>query len=206
MTERKYLLKIKLNDIEPEIWRRFVVPGSISLDRLHDAIQIVMGWNDRHLFKFKIYESKYTERPETKDEGLEAGKYRLGNLIKGKGRSFQYIYDFGDYWEHEIILEDDRYAPSEKDIFEQYIEAPPIECLEGARACPPEDVGSAPGYYNFCEAFKNPRHKEHRSLKRWVRGVHPDGENYDIEKFDINSVNNELRKYMRWSRARDLIF
>jgi len=77
MSERMYLLKIRLLDIEPEIWRRFVVPASITLDRLHDVIQIVMGWTDSHLHEFKIGKKRYTEYPEYKEDGLKCGKYRF---------------------------------------------------------------------------------------------------------------------------------
>ena len=81
MNERNYLLKISLLEIEPEIWRRFVVPADITLDRLHDVIQIVMGWTDSHLHEFRIGKNRYTEYPESKEEGLECGRYRLGEAI-----------------------------------------------------------------------------------------------------------------------------
>ncbi len=77
MNDRLYLLKIRLLDIEPEIWRRFVVPGSITLDRLHDVIQIVMGWEDYHLHAFTIGKKRYTENPEFKDDGAHDGRFRL---------------------------------------------------------------------------------------------------------------------------------
>ena len=77
MNERLYLLKIRLLEIEPEIWRRFVVPADITLDRLHDVIQIVMGWTDSHLHEFTIGKKRYTEYPESKEDGLECGRYRL---------------------------------------------------------------------------------------------------------------------------------
>ena len=96
MNERFYLLKIQLLDIEPVIWRRFAVPASITLDRLHDIIQIVMGWTDSHLHEFTIGNKRYTEYPESKGDGLVCGRYRLGDLIKQKGRTFRYLYDFGD--------------------------------------------------------------------------------------------------------------
>jgi hypothetical protein len=88
MNERVLLLKIRLLEIEPEIWRRFVVPAGISLDRVHDVIQIVMGWTDSHLHEFTIGKKRYTEYPESKEDGLECGRYRLGDLIKQKGRTF----------------------------------------------------------------------------------------------------------------------
>ncbi len=101
MSERFYLLKIQLLDIEPAIWRRFVVHASITLNRLHDVIQIVMGWTDSCLHEFTIGNKRYTEYPESKEDGLVCGRYRLGDLITQKGRTLHYLYDFGDGWEHE---------------------------------------------------------------------------------------------------------
>lgn len=188
MNRRFYLLKIQLDDIEPAIWRRFVVPASITLDRLHDVIQIVMGWTDSHLHEFTIGKKCYTEYPESKEDGLECGRYRLGDLVKQKGRTFLYLYDFGDGWEHELVLEESRYYNPERQI--------KLACLEGERACPPEDVGAIPGYFEFCNALKDPNHQEHESYMEWSGG------DYDSERFDSDSVNWELMKYLRWSRDR----
>ena len=151
MNERRYLLKIRLLDIEPEIWRRFVVPASITLDRLHDVIQIVMGWTDTHIHEFTIGKKRYTEYPESKEDGLVCGRYRLDDLIKQKGRTFGYIYDFGDDWEHELTIEESRYFNPELRF--------KIECLDGAGACPPEDVGGVPGYYEFYKIRRIWKHK-----------------------------------------------
>jgi Plasmid pRiA4b ORF-3-like protein. len=188
MSERLYLLKIKLLDIEPEIWRRFVVPSSITLDRLHDVIQIVMGWTDTHIYEFIIGKRRYTEYLECEEDGLACGKYRLGDLIKQKGRTFHYLYDFGDNWEHELLLEDSRYSKHElqTDLF----------CLEGERACPPEDVGGVPAYYNFCDALRDRKHPEHEKYMRWLGGT------YHSERFNVDLTNLELMKYYRWSRDR----
>ena len=175
MTMRYYLLEIQLIDIEPPIWRRFVVPGSITLDRLHDVIQIVMGWSDSHLHEFRIGKKRYTEYPEYQEDGLECGRYRLVDLIKKKGRTFQYLYDFVDGWHHELVIENSRY-------FNPELEAG-IICLDGARACPPEDVGGVPGYFDFCRALNDPTHEEHESLVEWLGG------DYDSEGFDADIVN-----------------
>ena len=190
MNERFYLLKIKLLNIDPEIWRRFVAPANITLDRLHDVFQIVMGWTDSHLHLFTIGKKQYTEYPESKQDGLECGRYRLGDLIKQKGRTFRYLYDFGDSWEHEVTIEESRYFNPE--LWSE------ITCLDGARACPPEDVGSVPGYYECCKALKDPNHEEHESFLEWSGG------DYDSEKFDADAINWELLKYLRWSRDRYL--
>ncbi len=188
MNERLYLLKIRLLDIEPDIWRRFVVPAAITLDRLHDVIQIVMGWTDSHLHEFTIGKKRYTEYPETEEDGLECGNYRLGQLVRKVGRTFGYLYDFGDHWEHEVTLENSGYFNSQLYY--------PIECLDGARACPPEDVGGVGGYFEFCRAMSDPYHEEHDSYMQWWGGE------YDSEYFDVEEVNWELRKYLSWSRDR----
>lgn len=188
MNRRFYLLKIQLLDIEPAIWRRFVVPADITLDRLHDIIQIVMGWTDSHLHQFTIGKKRYTEYPESKEDGLVCGLYRLGDLLKQKGRTFQYLYDFGDGWEHELVLEDSRYFHPEL--------RGGAACLEGERACPPEDVGGVHGYFDFCEALKDPSHEEHEDWMEWSGGT------FDSEQFDSGLVTWELFKYLRWSRDR----
>ncbi|HRX16109.1 MAG TPA: plasmid pRiA4b ORF-3 family protein [Spirochaetota bacterium] len=188
MNERFYLLKIELLDIEPAIWRRFVVPASITLDRLHDVIQIVMGWTDSHLHEFTIGKKRYTEFPESKEDGLTCGRYRLGDLIKQNGRGFHYLYDFGDYWEHELVIEHNRYFDPE--LREE------IVCLDGSRSCPPEDVGGVPGYYKFCSAMQNINHEEHNDYMQWF------GKDFNREYFDCDTVNLELLKYLRWSRTR----
>jgi hypothetical protein len=191
MSQRNYLLRIRLLDIEPEIWRRFVVPADITLDRLHDIIQIVMGWTDSHLYTFAIGKKRYTESLEENEDELASDRHRLGDLIKQKGRSFQYTYDFGDNWEHELTIEESQFSHPE-------LQAEPLLCLDGARACPPEDVGSAPGYYEFCRAMKDRKHPRHKQLSQWYGGK------YDPEYFSINAVNYMLLKYQRWSRDRSL--
>jgi hypothetical protein len=188
MSEQMYLLKIRLLDIEPEIWRRFVVPASITLDRLHDVIQIVMGWTDSHLHEFAIGKKQYTENPQEREDGLECGRYRFGDLVKQKNRKILYLYDFGDSWMHELILEESRYITSRRqnEIF----------CLDGTRTCPPEDVGGVPGYFELCTALADPGHEDHGRLMEWSGG------HYDSEEFDVDMVNWELTKYLRWSRDR----
>lgn len=189
-----YLLTIRLDGIEAEIWRRFVVPGDITLDRLHDVIQIVMGWQDYHPHTFTIGKKRYTENPESKEDGAREDLYRLVDLIKQKGRTFGYEYDFGDDWQHTITIEDSRF-------FKAAMQAP-LVCLAGERACPPEDVGGVWGYDEFLKALKNPRHAEHGNYKEWISGHPCYRGTYDSERFDSDTVNCELLKYLRWSRQR----
>lgn len=188
MSERFYLPKIQLLDIEPSIWRRFAVPASITLDRLHDVIQIVMGWTDSHLHEFAIGNKRYAEYPESKEDGFVCGRYRPGDLIKQKGRTFRYLYDFGDSWEHELILEENCYFNPEMRT--------ELACLGGERAGPPEDVSGVTGYFEFCNALKDPSHEENEIFMEWS------GDDYDSERFDLESINWQLMKYLRWSRDR----
>lgn len=190
MKERLYLLKIRLLEIEPEIWRRFVVPATITLDRLHDVIQIIMGWTDCHLHQFIIGKNTFTEDPESKEEGFEGGKYRLCDILKQKNNTLFYRYDLGDSWDHDLVIEDNNYSDLQLSSI--------IECLDGARACPPEDIGGALGYYEFCKAIEDVKHDEHQRYLKWR------GEKYNSEEFNIEEINVELLKYQRWTRNRYL--
>lgn len=186
-----YALKIALNGIKPAIWRRFCVPGEISLDRLHDVIQIVMGWQDSHLHEFEIAGQCYTEAPETADtDGLEGAEFRLTDLVARVGAKFRYTYDFGDDWEHTLTLERITPVPENHQAC--------IACMAGKRNCPPEDVGGTDGYQEFLASLSNPRHEEHERMLKWVGG------SFDPDAFDVNLVNLELAKYARWSRPRAL--
>lgn len=196
MNDRLYLLTIELLGIEPKIWRQFVVPAGISLDRLHDVIQIVMGWKDYHLHDFTIGSKRYTEDPEQKEDGAPEGKYRLVDLVKQKGRTFRYLYDFGDDWQHEITIDDSRY-------WNPQLQAQ-VECLAGARACPPEDVGGVPGYFDFCRALLDPAHKDHAGYLEWYAGFPWYSSTFHSESFDLDTVNSSLMTYLRWTRNRYL--
>jgi len=176
-----YQLKITLMDFEPVIWRRVQVKGGIRLRKLHSIIQAVMGWEDYHLHKFEIGGIEYSV-PFPGDmfdmEMEDERRVTLGRLAPEEGDRFLYEYDFGDSWEHEILVE--KILPPDPKV--RY----PI-CLEGERACPPEDVGGVWGYEEFLEAIKNPDHSEHEDYLEWV------GERFDPEEFDLEKTNKELR-------------
>jgi hypothetical protein len=199
-----YELKIVLRDIKPEIWRNFVVPANIPLDRLHDVIQIVMGWTETHIHRFEISGKKYTEEPESEQlDGQEEGRVRLGELVRNKGDSFLYVYDFGDNWRHDVILVNPRHRPDYSDARTMIEGVAPVECLGGARACPPEDVGSVDGYELFCEAIGDPGHEEHYVLRQWYAGLqYHGGDNYDSERFNLEIINTNINRYIRYCRKR----
>lgn len=176
-----YQLKVTLKDSKPPIWRRILVPDSISLYQLHTILQIVMGWTNSHLHQFLI-EDEYYGDPADSDYGdiKNEKRYRLNQFVARKGFKFIYEYDFGDSWEHTILVE--VILPFEKD--KQY----PI-CLAGKRACPPEDVGGIWGYEDFLETISNPEHPKYEGIIEWL------GDDFDPEFFDIDDVNEVLRQF-----------
>jgi len=184
--ERRFLqLKITLKDISPPIWRRFIVPNDMTLDLLHTCLQIIMGWDNYHLYEFIIGGRRggrhYSAAPDFVDDwddfGTEdATRYDLSFLTR-KGMKFTYIYDMGDSWDHEIVAENVNY--------EHPGDEPPVVVLTGKRNCPPEDCGGSWGYANLLEALADKKHPEHRDMKEWI------GE-YDSEEFDLEEINAEL--------------
>jgi len=183
-----YQIKVTLNDSKPPIWRRVLVPDSISLHQLHTILQIVMGWTNSHLHQF-IIDDEYYGEPEEEDgysEELKNEKrHRLNQFVTRKGFKFIYEYDFGDSWEHTVHIE--AILPIEKGG--KY----PI-CLEGKRACPPEDIGGVWGYDDFLKTISNPKDPEYEEMMEWY------GEDFDPEFFDMEDINLGLRQFA--SRAR----
>ncbi len=156
-------LRISLNDTDPEIWRVVDVPLTANLKMLHDIVQAAMGWEDYHLWEFETGDRRYgLPDPEWPDDELAAAKnIKLGALIERGVREMTYTYDMGDNWEHAIAVEAVR--PGDPD-------AKYPRFIDGARRCPPEDVGGVPGYENFLEAIADPDHEEHGELRQWYGG------------------------------------
>jgi hypothetical protein len=173
-------VRISVLDIEPEIWRTVEVPLRTSLKGLHDVIQAVFGWQDYHLFEFRIAEKRYGIPEPEQDfdrKVLQAKLMRLETLAaKGIDR-FSYEYDFGDGWGHAIAIE----AVGDADPALNY-----PRFLGGARRGPPEDVGGVPGYYRFLEAVADPRHRDHRELVEWYGGP------YDPDDIDLVDLRRRL--------------
>lgn len=175
-----YQLKITLKGSRPPIWRRVCVPADISLARLHRIIQVTMGWWDAHLHQFTIGRTEYgVPDPDYRDDVRSERTAKLGGLVTGPRMKFLYEYDFGDGWDHEILVE--RSVPSEPEV--RY----PV-CVAGKRACPPEDVGGVWGYAHFLEAIGDPNHPEHVDLLEWIGG------SFDPEAFDLAGTNAQLRR------------
>jgi len=173
-------IKVTLQEIEPAIWRRLEVPAEIKLARLHVALQAAMGWQDYHLHAFRIGEVEYgVPDPDSEPMGVPLKDDRRATLrsLVNAGDSFVYEYDFGDGWEHDILVEA-VLAPRPRTLYPRVV--------DGARACPPEDVGGIPGYEEFVKALRDPRHKGHDSMLESAGG------SFDPEAFDIDAANREL--------------
>lgn len=176
-----YQIKVTLNDSKPSIWRRILVEDTTKLSKLHDILQIVMGWDDYHLHMFTINEQIYgnPEDDEYGDMGTKNEvRFRLNQLVGHERFKFRYEYDFGDSWLHDLIVE--KILPVVEGM--RY-----PECIAGKRACPPEDSGGVGGYEEILEARANSKHPHHREYKQWI------GEHFDPEHFDLNEVNERLR-------------
>lgn len=176
-----YQLKVVLLGSEPPIWRRMQVPGDAKLDWLHAVLQIAIGWTNSHLHQFRVGEDCYSDTRhnfaeyEGDPEILEAGKFTLRQIAPRTQDTFSYEYDFGDSWEHEITV--DKILPPDAAA------ATTALCLEGARACPPEDCGGVGGYDNVLKILKNRKHPEHKTVKEWL------GRTFDATAFDVGKTN-----------------
>jgi len=178
-----YVLKVTLEEIKPPIWRRFQIPGDYTLGDLHEALQIIMGWQDSHLHSFFVGGIEYSDPAFTGDwsEFKDEDHFTLEKLLPGKGFRFRYVYDFGDNWNHIITVEA---AISVEQLPEE--ERKSIICLKGKRACPPEDCGSVGGYYALLDAIRDPEDPENQELLDWA-------DNYDPDWFNIEDVNLHLQ-------------
>ena len=165
MSERVARLRIELQELEPKIWRRIDMPLSTTLEALHDAIQMTMGWTFSHLWEFAIDGRCYGD-PSFREFGDEPPIYkakglRLGVVISRGVDRFVYTYDYGDNWRHDVIVEEVRDGDPDR-------EYPAF--VDGARRCPPEDVGGPDGFMDFLEAVLDPAHEQHRDMVRWYSG------------------------------------
>ena len=180
-----YQLKVILRDVRPPVWRRIQVWEDFTLGQLHRALQIAMGWEDCHLHQFKIGQTTYSvPDPDARfgEPGIvNENRKKLKDVVQRVGTQFGYLYDFGDDWQHQLLLEAILLPESRT----QY-----PRCMAGERSAPPEDVGGPPCYEGYLEAMADPKHEEHASLLRW-RGK------FDPEAFSLANVNRQLHKAFR---------
>jgi hypothetical protein len=175
-----YQLKVTLGGVRPPIWRRVLVPGRASLAEVHTYLQVAMGWNDSHLHEFEINGRRYGMPDPDWDDGevQEETRARL-DRVAAAGDRLCYTYDFGDGWDHEIVVE--KILPA--DPHRRY-----PACVAGRRCCPPEDVGGPGGYEDFLAAIADRAHPEHGDYLTWSGP-------FDPEAFSLGEVNDALAEY-----------
>ena len=192
-TERLYQFKITLLEITPPIWRRIQV-RNCTLDKLHERIQTAMGWTNSHLYQFKINGERYGD-PQLIDEPsddyycVDSTVTKISDILPKSGERFvfKYEYDFGDSWHHEILFEG--CLPTIKGT------GYPV-CIEGERACPPEDVGGVGGYAEYLQVLVDVNDDRHEEMLRW-RGK------FDPEKFDAGKVTKLMQRGL--SNGRNMV-
>ena len=180
-----YQLRVDLRGTKPPIWRHVLVPPSQPLDRLHDVIQVAMGWLDGHLHMFVKGRQTYAVPNPWDDDRVLPGmpatlderEFGVSQLLKHEKDWLTYEYDFGDGWAHRVTLQ--------KILsYDSSIRLP--ACTGGKRRCPPEDSGGVWGYYGKLEILKDPDHPEHEDVREWM------GEDFDPEEFDVRYVDEAL--------------
>jgi len=178
--EQIYQIKVTLRGTRPQIWRRLQVWGDTTLLQLHRILQVAMGWTDSHLHQYRRGSTYYgTRDPEFGVERESERSTRLGDVLARPRDRMVYEYDFGDSWEHDVILE--KIVPVSPGL--RY----PLT-LAGRGACPPEDVGGVGGFYHFLEALGNSQHPDHADMVEWW------GETFNVEFLDLDDINRALAR------------
>ena len=181
--KNSYQIKISLIGAKPPIWRTVLVPSTLKLAAFHDVIQVAMGWTDSHLHQFIANNVFYGISDDDFELKMEdESKFKLSQLLKKEKESIIYEYDFGDSWEHKILLE--KILPFDTKM------ALPV-CIKGKRACPPEDCGGIWGYEELLEAISNPKHRDYENMLEWLGGE------FDPEEFNLEEINGKLAEYCR---------
>jgi len=186
-----YQIKVTLLGTKPPIWRRLLVPADLTLAQLHDVLQTAMGWDDGHMHEFRVGQRRFG-RPEPADPFMRMPRIeserttRLSAVLQRVGAKMIYAYDFGDSWEHAIVLE--KQLPADPD-------ARHPTCIDGKLACPPEDCGGIPGFYDLLDALDDPNHERHEELSDWI------GEDFDPQAFSADLVNRGLAPKRRRAKV-----
>ncbi len=178
------VIRVALAEIQPEIWRRMSVPDHYTLHQLHRVLQLLFGWLDYHPYEFRIGQRRF-EAPDEEAEYEDSTLSDLRSLGLETGARFQYVYDFGDDWVHELVVE--KVIPVSGEDWSLF-----PQVLGGERAGPHEDSGGVSGYEELVEGLRNRRHPEHRALREWA------GPNYDPDRFDAWLANQNLILAAAW--------
>lgn len=175
-------LKISLRGTKPSLWRRVLVEKTTTLEEMHEVIQTVMGWTNSHLHEFTVKGIRIGQPLEEfgadfGDELIDEATVTLESVLTNSNQRIDYTYDFGDSWEHAIVVE--KWLPADEGMLY------PV-CTGGKLNCPPEDCGGIPGFYELLHIVNDKRHPEHGEMLEWLGGV------YDAKAFDQQEVNRQL--------------
>jgi hypothetical protein len=171
-------LKISLVGVsKPPVWRRVLVAATTRLDRLHDVIQAAMGWTDTHLHAFEAGGVDYGP-PDPELDHVDERRTAIGDVLSEPSDRMRYVYDFGDYWQHDVVVE--KVLEAERGV--RY----PV-CVTGKGRRPPEDCGGVWGYADLRETLADPVHEEHADMLDWL-GLES-AEDFDPTAFDVDRVN-----------------
>lgn len=185
-------LKVTLHTVKPPVWRRIQVPSNMPLDKLAPVLEAAMGWLGGHLHSYESGNIRY-QQPDP-DGFFDSPMFRsvdestitLGEVLPAEKAKMTWDYDFGDGWEHTIVVE-------QIFINEDNVTLP--RCITGRRACPPEDCGGPCGYQDLLHALADPTHEQHEELSEWAPSE------FDPEHFSTDETTQDMqspRPLHRW--------
>lgn len=178
-------IRIVLEDVEPQIWRAFEAPTSMTLKALHQAIQAVMSWADYHLWEFSDADCRYMPPQVDMDWGdkprRNAETVRLRDICQPQKTVLTYTYDFGDDWRMRVSIKDIRQGDPDTG-YPRYI--------GGEHATPPEDCGGIPGFHNLLDAYGDPEHPDHEEVREWLDERDPHFFNELPIKYALSRIAN----------------
>lgn len=174
-----YQLRITLAETEPPIWRTVLASGNLSLKKVNEIIQAAMGWTNSHLHVFESTDRKVALSDPWFgiDHAKDESKVKLRSFAPEVDSRFRYEYDLGDGWKHDVVVE--AILPPGKT-------GRTPRCVDGKRACPPEDCGGVPGYTDLVAAMRDRQHPERKRFLEWLGGI------FDENAFSLHEANERL--------------
>ena len=183
-----YQLKVTLSGAKPPIWRRLLVEPGTTLQDLHRIIQVAMRWQASHLHLFQAEDGTLIGDPAEDFDGMmnfqDEAVVPVSAVLLREGQALHYEYDFGDGWEHQIVLEKITSLAADNETLPR--------CVKAVRQCPPEDVGGLHGFYEFLEAMEDMAHPEHIAVREWC------GEWFEPDFVDLEQINADLAERDDW--------
>ena len=183
-----YQVKVSLNGAQPSIWRRLLIEPDTTFQDLHRIIQVAMGWQASRLHLFQAKDGTLIGDPAEDFDGMmnfrDEAVVPVSAVLFREGQTLHYEYDFGDGWEHQVVLEKVLSAEASNEVLPR--------CIKAVRQCPPEDVGGLPGFYEFLEAMEDMAHPEHIDVREWW------GEWFEPDFVDLQQINADLAERDAW--------